>query len=66
MDKTLLVKQVAELFQLAGHTVQTSVRLNYREIDIVATPLQGLVRSPILVECKDYVLLADADHRQAA
>lgn len=54
MDKTELVKQVAELFVVSGHKVDTSVQLGNREIDIVATPLQGLVRAPVLVECAEY------------
>ena len=36
MDKTRLVSTVANLFQLTGHRVSTSVKINHREIDVVA------------------------------
>lgn len=54
MDKTDLVKRVANLMRLADHTVQTSVRVNFREIDIVAQERIGLSRKTIFVECADY------------
>ncbi len=54
MDKTDLVKQVAELFRATGHKVDTSVRINNREIDIRAQETQSLVRKIILIECADY------------
>ena len=31
MDKTVLVAQVAHLFQISGYKVSTSVRINHRE-----------------------------------
>lgn len=54
MDKTELVQKVAQLFRVTEHKVDISIKLEHREIDIIATPLQGLVRAPILVECADY------------
>lgn len=54
MDKTELVNKVAHLFQLSGYKVQTSVEINYREIDVVANQQQGLVRNTVIVECADY------------
>lgn len=54
MDKTALVNKVAHLFRISGCKVDTSVRINYREIDIRAEERQGLVRKIILVECADY------------
>ena len=55
MDKTILVEKVSDLFRVSGYRVKTSVRINHREIDIVAEEMQGLVRKTILVECADYV-----------
>lgn len=54
MDKTKLVASVATLFRVSGHSVDTSVKINHREIDVVACELQGLVRKTILIECADY------------
>ena len=54
MDKTILVEKVSDLFRVSGYRVKTSVRINHREIDIVAEEMQGLVRKTILVECADY------------
>jgi len=54
MDKTELVQKVAHLFQISGHLVHTSVKINHREIDIRAEELQGLTRKIILIECADY------------
>jgi hypothetical protein len=54
MDKTELVKAVANLFTITGHKVSTSVDINFREIDVVAEELHGLVRKVILIECADY------------
>lgn len=54
MDKTALVQEVAELFRTTGHKVDTSIRINHREIDIRAEETQGLLRKIILIECADY------------
>ena len=54
MDKTALVSEVAELFRLNGHSVETSVKINHREIDVVARELQGLFPKTFLIECADY------------
>ena len=54
MDKTSLVKAVANLFELTGHRVQTSVKINHREIDVVAEELNTLLRKTVLIECADY------------
>lgn len=54
MDKTKLVAEVAHLFSVSGHDVQTDVTINHRRIDIRAEERQGLVRKIILVECADY------------
>jgi len=54
MDKTELVKKVANLFRVSGYKVDISVEINHREIDIRAEEMQGLVRKIILVECADY------------
>ena len=54
MDNTLLVQEVAELFRVSNHKVDTSVKINHREIDICAEELTGIVRKTILVECADY------------
>jgi hypothetical protein len=54
MDKTELVAKVSNLFQITGHKVDTSVKINHREIDVRAEERQGLVRKIILVECADY------------
>ncbi|MQA36075.1 NACHT domain-containing protein [Modestobacter roseus] len=54
MDKTELVAKVSALMQLAQHDVRTSVVINHREIDVVATELTGLSRKTILIECADY------------
>ena len=54
MDKTELTHQVAHLFRISGHKVDTSVRLNHREIDVRAESTQGLIRQIILVECADH------------
>ncbi|MGO9464639.1 MAG: hypothetical protein ACLQIB_42465 [Isosphaeraceae bacterium] len=53
MDKTALVREVANLFRLGGHKVDTSVDINHSEIDVVAEELQGLVRKKILIECTE-------------
>jgi hypothetical protein len=53
VDKTQLTNAVANLFRLAGHKVDTSVEINFSEIDVVAEELQGLVRKKILVECTE-------------
>lgn len=53
MDKTKLVSEVAHLFQVSGHSVKTDIEINFRRIDVLAEPLQGLVRTPILVECSE-------------
>jgi GTPase SAR1 family protein len=65
MDKTELVKAVANLFQLAGHRVQTSVRINHREIDVVAEELAGLLRKTVLIECADYAKPVGVEKLQA-
>ena len=54
MDNTALTKEVAHLFRISGYNVDTSVKINHREIDIRAEETQGLVRKTILVECADY------------
>lgn len=54
MDKTTLVKEVADLFSISGYSVKTSVRINHREIDVYAEEQQNIVRKIILVECADY------------
>lgn len=54
MDKTELTNQVAHLFRISGYRVDTSIRLNHREIDIRAESTQGLIRQIILAECADY------------
>ncbi|MDD9989530.1 MAG: NACHT domain-containing protein [Spirochaetaceae bacterium] len=54
MDKTDLTNEVAHLFRISGHKVDTSVRINHREIDVRAEETQGLVRKVILVECADH------------
>ncbi len=54
MDKTELVAKVSNLFQITGHKVDTSVKINHREIDVRAEERQGLVRKIILIECADY------------
>jgi len=54
VDKTTLVTEVAELLRIADHSVQTSVQINHREIDVVAVERSGLSRKTILVECADY------------
>jgi hypothetical protein len=64
MDKTKLVQEVAELFRLNGHSVETSVRFNHREIDVVAKELQGLIQKTILVECADYATPAGVEKVQ--
>jgi uncharacterized protein YjbI with pentapeptide repeats len=53
MDKTELVSQVATLFRIAGHKVETSVDINHSEIDVVAQELQGIIRKTVLVECTE-------------
>ncbi len=64
MDKTRLVKEVAHLFELTGHRVQTSVTINHREIDVVAEELTGLLRKTILIECADYEQTVGVDKLQ--
>jgi hypothetical protein len=54
MDKTALVAQVAHLFEISGYKVDKSVRINHREIDVVAEELHGLLRKIVLIECADY------------
>ena len=54
MDKTDLTSEVAHLFRISGHKVDTSVEVNHRKIDVRAEDTQGLVRKIILVECADY------------
>lgn len=54
MDKTDLVAKVSNLFRISGHKVDTSVKINHREIDVRAEETQGLVRKIILIECADY------------
>jgi hypothetical protein len=54
MDNTKLVAEVAELFNVSGYKVDTSVKINFREIDIRAEELQGLIRKIVLIECADY------------
>ena len=54
LDNTALVNEVASLFRLNGHSVEISVRINHREIDIVARELQGLIPKVYLIECADY------------
>jgi hypothetical protein len=54
MDKTELVAKVSNLFRITGHKVDTSVKINHREIDVRAEETQGLVRKIILIECADY------------
>ncbi len=64
MDKTDLVKAVANLFELTGHRVQTSVKVNHREIDVVAEELNTLLRKTILIECADYSVPVGIDKLQ--
>jgi hypothetical protein len=64
MDKTDLVKQVGHLFEITGHKVQTSVKVNHREIDVVAEELTGLARKTILIECADYAQPVGVDKLQ--
>ena len=54
MDTTALTNQVAHLFEVSGHVVKISARINHREIDVYAEQRQGLIRQTILVECADY------------
>jgi GTPase SAR1 family protein len=54
VDKTELVQQVAYLFKISGYIVDTSVEVNFREIDVIATERHGLIRKTVLVECADY------------
>jgi len=54
MDKTELVAKVSNIFRISGYKVDTSVKINHREIDIRAEETQGLVRKIILIECADY------------
>lgn len=54
MDKTNLVKRVAELLRISDHEVQTSVIVNHREIDILAKERNGLSRKTLVIECADY------------
>ena len=54
MDKTALTNEVAHLFRISGHKVDTSTVINHREIDVRAEETQGLVRKTILVECADH------------
>lgn len=54
MDNTALTSEVAHLFRISGHKVDTSVEINHREIDVRAEEKQGLIRKIILVECADY------------
>jgi hypothetical protein len=53
MDKTELVRRAAHLFEVMGHSVQTSVKTNHSEIDIVAVELDTLTRKTILIECTE-------------
>src|ERR1035437_6610358 len=64
MDKTELVATVKTLFEMTGHRVQTSVRINHREIDVVAEELTGLVRKTILIECANYASSVGIDKLQ--
>ena len=64
MDKTSLVKAVANLFELTGHRVQTSVKVNHREIDVVAEELNTLLRKTVLIECADYSAPVGVDKLQ--
>ena len=64
MDKTRLVSTVANLFQLTGHRVSTSVKINHREIDVVAEELNTLLRKTILIECADYSTPVGVDKLQ--
>lgn len=54
MDNTALTNEVAHLFRISGYKVDTSVKINHREIDVRAEETQGLIRKIILVECADY------------
>lgn len=54
MDKTDLANEVAELFRMNGHAVEVSVKINHREIDVVARELQGIFPKTYLIECADY------------
>jgi len=54
MDKTELVKNVAEIFRINGHSVETDVEINFRRIDVVAKEIQGLFPKTILIECAEY------------
>ena len=58
---------------LSDHDVQTSVQINFREIDIVAKERFGMSRKIILIECADYAksvgvpkLQADLEKLRAA
>lgn len=54
MDKTDLVNNVATIFRLNGHKVETDVEINHRRIDVVAEEMQGLFRKTWLIECAEY------------
>jgi hypothetical protein len=54
VDKTELVSRVSSLMSLSDHDVQTSVLINFREIDVVAKERFGMSRKTILIECADY------------
>ena len=64
MDKTKLVAEVAHLFRISGHKVDTSVEINHREIDVFAEETQGLVRKKILIECADFAKPVGVDKVQ--
>ncbi len=54
MDKTELVNNVATIFRLNGHKVETDVEINHRRIDVVAEEMQGIFRKTWLIECAEY------------
>ena len=60
----MLVAEVAHLFRISGHKVETSVKINNREIDVLADETQGLVRKKILIECADYTKPVGVDKIQ--
>lgn len=64
MDKTELVNNVATIFRLNGHKVETDVQINHRRIDVVAEEMQGLFRKTWLIECAEYSKNVDVGKAQ--
>lgn len=65
MDKTDLVARVADLLRIADHDVQTSVQINNREIDVVATERTGFTRKTLIIECADYAKAVGVDKMES-